>query len=671
MPATDPAAFDAPLLALVGSEVPSEVVPGVRYRIVWRLGQGGMSVVFFALRITPDGESPVVMKLLRPSFVTEAGPLAALSVKKEAIALGRLNEVVPPTPFVVRFIDTGVVPVDYGGAPVVVPWVVVEYVHGGAEGTTLSERVDKSIEATGAAFDPVRAANAVDCLTAGLVAVHEVGVIHRDLKPDNVLCCGFGNGEILKLADFGVARPEGVATFTDAVVGTPGFVAPELALGDSRAIGPRTDIFSLGAVIYFLLTGEEYFTARSAGEALVAAMSPKRKSLLDAKALSPEFRADERACRAIDAALVSATSAKLENRPARALDFAAMLLPWLQAPPSRASVVERRLVHLCEETVDEDQSKGVARFRWSTMRCPANLGLGVVRSVAWDGDGRSLVATTKGLAFWNGSSFSPVSGAVLREGAAARFVQRKGAGQWLIGCNDGTFVTIATFGVVERRTLEGSPRLRFERISGDLDDLAVLVGRSSDGYPVLCGRIAGRWLKPLPLREAAAVASVARVEDARFFIAGRGADESAFLGIYSPLDWEAERLDVPKVRAYLACSGQVERGVGMAVGADGAVVLRRGSEVTFEVVDASYDLSAAAIDVLGRAWAASGGRIWLRRPNVAPTSSASAATWEPVWDDPAWATPIVSIFADPGGVVAMTADGGVIEGRAITPTLAD
>ena len=98
---------DSPLDPLIGKEVPSEVTPGVAYRPVWQLGEGGMSVVFYAIRVSEQGEVPVVLKMLKPSFAAKAGPTAALVVKKEAIALGRLNERVPPTPFVVRYIDTG------------------------------------------------------------------------------------------------------------------------------------------------------------------------------------------------------------------------------------------------------------------------------------------------------------------------------------------------------------------------------------------------------------------------------------------------------------------------------------------------------------------------------------------------------------------------------------
>jgi serine/threonine protein kinase len=672
MPGTIPP-DEGPLDALVGDTVPSEVVPGVSYRLVWQLGQGGMSVVFYALRMTVEGEVPVVIKMLKPSFVAKAGPTAALIVKKEAIALGRLNERVPPTPFVVRFIDTGTHPVLYQGHIVEVPWVCVEYVHGGAEGTTLSERVDHSLQSTGAGFDPQRAAHAIECLTSGLVAVHEVGVIHRDLKPDNVLCCGFGDGEIFKLADFGVARPAGITTFTGAVVGTPGFVAPELAAGDPRAIGPWSDIFSLAVVIFFMLTGEEYFSARNPADALLMALSPERRSILDTRGLSPELRAREQACRSIDFALSSATAGKIDNRPHRADALAAMLVPWLRVDSMRSSVLVRRLNALR----DEDEATHMARWRWNTMRSPGSdggpagpvsarssqmSGL-VVRSVAWDGDGRAMVATSRGLAFWNGASWSEVSTKNLPDPTGIRFVQRVGAGQWLIGGDDATCATYTPEGVTGVRRLENSPMSSFAAISGDIDDLAVLVGHSPGGPPVLCALSGRRWLKPLPLPGVAVLSSLARIEDTKWLLAGRGVDGRGFAAIYTPLDWEVDRLSAPSVRSYLACAGQSDREVGLATGAEGAVIYRQGHNVCHETIEGGWDLSACGVDAVGRAFAASAGKIWVRRPR------GKTARWDVIWEDATWLLPIVSVFADLGGVVAMTADGGVIEGRMMRTTM--
>ena len=657
---------EASIEALIGKVVPSEVTPGVSYRIVWELGQGGMSVVFYALRITPEGEIPVVMKMLKPSFVVKAGPTAALIVKKEAIALGRLNERVPPTPFVVRFIDTGTFPVAYAhghhSATVDLPWVVVEYVHGGREGTTLSERVDHSLQSTGAAFDPTRAAHAIECLTSGLVAVHDVGVIHRDLKPDNVLCCGFGDDEIFKLADFGVARPAGIATFTGAVVGTPGFGAPEMVTGDPRAIGPWSDIFSLAAVIFFMLTGEEYFAARTPADALMMALATERRSILDAPGLSPELREREQACRSIDFALSSATAGKIESRPHRADALAAMLVPWLSVQSMRSSLIVRRL----DALRDEDDATQMSRWHWNTMRSPAtDLAL---RSVAWDGDGRAMAATARGLAFWNGAEWTEVSPANLPDPSGIRFVQRVAAGQWLLGGDGATFATFAPEGVTGVRRLAHSPLARFDKISGDLDDLAVLVGQSPGGPPTLCALAGKRWLKPLPLPQVAALSSLARVEDAKWLVAGRGTDGRGFAALYAPLDWEVERLDGPTVRAYLACAGQVEREVGLATGAGGAVVFRQGQTVSHETIEGGHDLSAASVDAVGRAWAASAGRIWMRRARVSPTRPGATGRWDTIWEDASWQLPIVSMFADLGGLVAMTADGGVIEGRVMRVT---
>jgi serine/threonine protein kinase len=670
------------LEGLLGRVVPSDIVAGVSYRIVWRIGDGGMSVVFYALRVTADGEMPVVIKVLRPSFVQRSGKTAALIVKKEAIALGRLNERVPPTPFVVRFIDTGTFTLEYQQREVVVPWLVVEYVHGGAEGTTLSERVDNSLLSTGAAFDPARAAHAIDCLASGLVAVHEVGVIHRDLKPDNVLCCGHGEAEIFKIADFGVARPAGVATFSGAIVGTPGFVAPELTALDPKVIGPWSDIFSLAAVIFYILTGEEYFQAKNPADVVVQACNPARRSILETKGLSPELRALEQACRSIDFALACGSSAKIDARPRRADALAAMLLPWLKVESQRTSLVARRL----DQIRDDDDPTQIRRWTWTTLRNPTR-GL-IIRNVAWDADGRCLTATSHGLAFWNGASWSEVKLPGLPKPTEIRFVQRIAAGQWLVGGEDATFITVSAEGItnVQRVPIVAAARLNearstgetkvpesptFHRISGDFDDLALLVGSLAGGPPTLYGRIGKRWLRPLPLPDVAAIASITRVEDARFLIAGRGTDGTGYAAIYAPLDWEIQRFAGPNVRAYLSCAGLHERNTGLLVGAGGAVIWQQNGVITNEIVEGGYDLSAAGIDPVGRGWAASAGRIWLRRPGSTSARTRAVARWETLWCEPGWPNPIVSLFIDLGVVIAMTAEGGLIEGRLLRSSLID
>lgn len=212
---------DHALLTLVGATLRSPD-PRVTYHVERMLGGGGMSVAFLARRRAPEGEGTVVVKALRPAFLRSAGPTAALAFRKEATALRRLNEYIPPTPFVIRFVDVGAVTLDTAVGPCEVPWIVVEYVDGGAEGTTLRERVEHAIRTTDHAFDSLRVRRLVECLGAGLTAVHSAGVIHRDVKPDNVLCCGRGVDELVKIADFGIARSTGLDATFGVGIGTIG-----------------------------------------------------------------------------------------------------------------------------------------------------------------------------------------------------------------------------------------------------------------------------------------------------------------------------------------------------------------------------------------------------------------------------------------------------------------
>ncbi|MFO0551093.1 MAG: serine/threonine-protein kinase [Polyangiaceae bacterium] len=651
---------DDELEALIGVELESETAPGVVYRILNRVGEGAMGVAFYAMRVAPEGECGVVVKILRPWFVQQWGKTAELIVQKEAVALGRLNERVPPTPFVVRLIDTGAISVMSRKVSVRVPWLVVEYVHGGVEGTTLSQRVVHAMRSTGHAFDAQRAANLVDAIGQGLSAVHEVGVVHRDIKPDNVLCCGFGNDEIFKIADFGVARPAGVAqTFGGFIVGTLGFAAPELATMDPKAVGPWSDVFSMAGVIYFVLTGAEYFDVKSPSEALMAALSNQRRSIRESPWLAPELRANPEACKAIDYAIACGTAGKIEVRPQRADALSMMISPWLRTEAPRASIVHKRRAHLDDM---EDTTQLVA-WQWTPLRYPGTFGK-VIRDVAWDGDGRCMAATNEGLAFWNGSAWCPVSHEGLADPASIRFVRRTGPGQWLVGGDGATFAIYSSEGPREVRQFSNSG-VRYELMSGDLDDLAVLVGTAPDAPPVLSCLTSRRWLKPLPLPDVAAVIGLTRVADAKWLVVGRAKDGSGYAALYRPLDWAVERIDTPLVRAFIACSGEISASTGLAVGASGAVVWAYPNGVRHEFVEGKPDLSAAAIDTSGRGWCAGAGRIWMHHRTAHATGRVEPprGQWDLMWKDDTWTAPTVAVFTGPGVVVGMTADGGIIEGR--------
>ncbi|HTJ83313.1 MAG TPA: protein kinase [Polyangiaceae bacterium] len=655
-----PANADEDLEALLGTELVSETTPGTVYHVLSRVGEGAMGVAFYAMRIAPEGECGVVVKILKPWFVAQWGKTAELIVQKEAVALGRLNERVPPTPFVVRLIDTGAVTVQSRGVPVRVPWLVVEYVHGGVEGTTLSQRVMHAIRTTGNAFDAQRAANLVEALGQGLSTVHEVGVIHRDIKPDNVLCCGFGGDEIFKIADFGVARPAGVAaTFGGFIVGTLGYAAPELATMDAKAVGSWSDVFSMAAVIYFVLTGAEYFDVRSPADALMAALAQNRRSIRESPWLAPEIRANSDACKAIDYALAVGTSGKTEIRPRRADALAMMIAPWLRSEPQRMSIVSKRRAHL-EESDDTTQ---LVAWQWTPLRHPGTFHK-VIRDVAWDGDGRCMAATNEGLAFWNGSQWRDVSHEGIADPTSIRFVRRSGPGQWLVGGDACTFALYTSEGPREVRRFANTG-LRYELLSGNIDDLAVLVGTAPGQPPQLCCLTGRRWLKPLSLPDVGAVTNLARVADSKWLIVGRAKDGGGYAAIYRPLEWSIERVETPLVRAFLACDGEETAGAGLAVGASGAVVWCYAAGVRHEIVPGKPDLSAASIDASARGWCATAGSIYMhhRTAHVTGTSEPPLGRWDPMWHDDAWKVPIVALFTEPGIVVGMTADGGIIEGR--------
>jgi eukaryotic-like serine/threonine-protein kinase len=309
-----------------GLVLQSPTVPGVSYRLQHRIGHGGGSTAFVAQRCHGSEATSVVVKLMRPEWLSGAAPQALLAYQKEVGALARLEEGAPGTRFVVRLIDTGRVTVRTAGSQLDLPWLALEYVDGGELGTTLKERVDHSLRTTRAAFPAWRAARAIHCMAWGLYAVHQLRVVHRDLSPSNVLCSGQGADEEFKIADFGLARdPAASGTFGGTLFGTIGYVAPE-QFEHKGKIGPWSDIFSVGAIAFFLLTGTTYLSSNTLPGMMLATRRPERPALLDAPALSPDLRAHPDVCRAVDAVLARATQAQGSERHGSIGEFARELL---------------------------------------------------------------------------------------------------------------------------------------------------------------------------------------------------------------------------------------------------------------------------------------------------------------------------------------------------------
>ncbi|WP_141577774.1 serine/threonine-protein kinase [Actinomadura sp. WMMA1423] len=199
---------------------PAQVGP---YRLLGRLGRGGMGEVF--LGRSPGGRLVAVK-------------VVALDLASDADFRRRFVEEVEAARKVGGFYTAEVVDADPDAGR---PWLVTAYIPGPSLQQAVAENGPlpyQAVEVLGSG------------LAEGLLAVHRAGLVHRDLKPGNVLLADDGP----RVIDFGIARALDAAQKSTAVIGTPGFMSPEQARG--RAAGPESDVFSLGCVLAYAATGE-------------------------------------------------------------------------------------------------------------------------------------------------------------------------------------------------------------------------------------------------------------------------------------------------------------------------------------------------------------------------------------------------------------------------------
>ena len=626
----------------IGTTVPSEMRPGVVYRIERRLGDGGTAIAYFSTRFGPEGTSPAVLKIIQPGIIAKSGELAEMVVKKEAVALGRINERVPPCPAVVRLLDTGRLDYAARGLSLRLPWLALEYVHGGAEGVTLEDRVQRTVRDTGYAFVPERAIRLLDQLADGLTEIHAAGVIHRDINPNNILCCGSGTAEMFKVSDFGIARPVGMqATFGSDTIGTPGYIAPEQLGHNNAAVTFSADIFSTGALLFYVLTGQDLFPGGMT--AMVAVKANERRSIRSSPYLAPEIKDDPEVVAGLDRAIALATAPDAAARPDTARSLTASLKMWLSScPPTRRT------------HVPAGPTPAVSLPRWSfAMRHPADARLSLVK-LGWDSDGHCMAVTPNGLVYFNGTTWNDVPATQLGGLGPVRFVASAGAGRWLIGGDAGAVAEYSRAGVTRLLRAE-DPNITMLDASGELTDLAVTIGHKPGSPPLLAAISGGRWLKPFPVPNAASLLDLCRLSDTRWLVVGRSVEGQALAGIYAPLRFELEALPPVSARALLSCASRPDRDMAVAVGSQGAIVRVEHGDTHGGCLAEGADLASVTVDVLGSAWAGGAGTLWL--------GNSAEGGWLKAWAHNDWRTPFVSIFAEPGRVVAATADGAILEGR--------
>ncbi|NYF98213.1 Stk1 family PASTA domain-containing Ser/Thr kinase [Janibacter cremeus] len=217
---------------------------GGRYEVGELIGRGGMAEV----HLGHDARlgRPVAIKILRTDHARDADFLARF--RREAQSVAGLNH-----PSIVAVYDSGEEHVrESGGAALDIPYIVMEYV----DGLTLRELLNDSETGT---LDPYEASRIVQHVLEALDYSHDMGIVHRDIKPGNVMVTHAGD---VKVMDFGIARAiadtQATMTQTQAVIGTAQYISPEQARGET--VDKRSDVYSTGCLLFELLTGRTPYT---------------------------------------------------------------------------------------------------------------------------------------------------------------------------------------------------------------------------------------------------------------------------------------------------------------------------------------------------------------------------------------------------------------------------
>jgi serine/threonine-protein kinase len=208
-----------------------------RYHMLKRLGEGGMGKVYLAEHVKMNRQCAV--KVMNSALLNDSD-----SAQRFAREASNAARIIHPNVAAVF---------DYGETDGVV-YLVMEYV----EGESLTRVLERETS-----LPPARAVDISHQVAEALVAAHELGIVHRDLKPDNIIIAPGKNGrDIAKVVDFGIAKaieeaPSESLTRTGLVIGTPEYMSPEQLLGDP--VDARSDIYSLGCIVYQMLTGRRTF----------------------------------------------------------------------------------------------------------------------------------------------------------------------------------------------------------------------------------------------------------------------------------------------------------------------------------------------------------------------------------------------------------------------------
>ncbi|MBX3205394.1 MAG: serine/threonine protein kinase [Labilithrix sp.] len=673
------------------------------------IGEGGQGWVFRANWDDPSGHV-VIVKVLRPDVVATE---ALHRFQREAEVLRMLSTQGRPNPYIVRFYDHAIaqVPSPYGPDPLTLPFTVLEFV----DGTTLEKELAKQ-RATGRGLPAERVRRLLRQICQALDVVHKRKVVHRDLKPSNILLANEAGTEVAKVTDFGLVKLVDVnLQKTSALAGASlGYAPPEQYEQGNERVSPRTDVFSLAAVIFEMLTVKPAFPFQNGENPLLIVtriLNGARPSLMKARAaLAPELEASTSIVEALDRELTRALAADPAARHEGVMELWTALEPALRAameehkPPPRSQVSPYETTARVSDSqppaaaaggsgvrvlsdnqqpfvatpsaprmdashksapradrVAEAEAANPAAWKWAMLTPP--LAPQSIRSVVFTATADAAIAlTASGLVRWERGAWVPIT--------LPSHVPRGGL-RGLRWMRDGSVLVFGAGGFVARHLLGGGTTV-WRVPDPEITFLGALV--EDNGVTTLVGErpYRGGAVRSFPGNTAGVVT---QFNGDRLTVVGDAMSCSRLHGVarlsdgqlVACGDWGAiVRVELGVVEfvssicaGHLLAIAPLPDGGAVTVGVGGhALSLGPKLQAQLEAVQTTRDLLCLTSTDDGQAWAGSAQARLVRRSALNGTNS-----WVRISGDIGVTSSMVAIAAGPRTVRAIGDDGTVVEGR--------
>jgi serine/threonine-protein kinase len=672
----------------------------VSYYLRECIGEGGQGWVFRANWDDPSGHV-VIVKVLRPDVLATE---ALRRFQREAEVLRMLSTQGRPNPYIVRFFDHAVAQIasPYGPDPLTLPFTVLEYV----DGTTLESELARQRKA-GRGMPAERVRRLLRQICQALDVVHKQKVVHRDLKPSNILLATEAGIEVAKVTDFGLVKLVDVSLQKTATLAgaSLGYAPPEQYEQGNQRVSPRTDVFSLAAVVFEMLTGKPAFPFLDGENPLLIItriLNGPRPSLSKLRgSLSPELDASAASVEALDRELARALAADPNARHESAMALWTALEPALRAALDETAATPRSQVSPYEVTarVSESQPPPLApsgiRIRnnasgasllsertspsrgperppeiqaanpaaWTWTKLTPALGASSIRSASFSHIGDiAIAASASGLTRWERGAWTPVA---LPNHVAPNAIRGL---RWM---RDGSVLLFGEGGLVARHIPGGTtaiwrvpdPEIVFLGAFVDDNGTTTLVGERpyrSSAARTISGKTAGVVTQFQGDR-------LSVVGDALHCTRLHGVARLASGQLVACGDWGAiVRIELGVVEfvgsvcgGHLLSIAPLPNGGAVTVGVGGhALSLNAKLDAQLEVVQTTRDLRCLATSDDGQAWAGSVQARLIRR-----TSNNGTFSWVRMNGDLGINSSVVSLSAGPRSIRAVFDDGTVVEGR--------